>query len=338
MKTRLLTSLLVLGLRGSYASAQSANDPARFAIVIGQNASDRPQQPRLLYADDDAVATHRLLEQAGVTSVLLVSLDEDSQRLHPELKPAGPPTRDNLLSAFWNLKAQMEKVRSTGQEVEFLFVYSGHGNVEHGEGYIVLEQSRLTRSDLYQEILAESPANRNHVIVDACKSYYLAFEKGPGGERKPYTKHFVEGEGAKRTSNTGFLLSTSSGRDSHEWERFQSGVFSHEVRSALRGGACRAYGCVSCHILSSAQGDEPTVSSKTADGGHAHRNRGASMVPASTDNQILHIDTFAPHRARPALVGTVEFTPAGCAAGAVGAAVECDPDPGSRACRANCTS
>src|SRR5262249_13752622 len=35
----------------------------------------------------------------------------------------------------------------------------------------------------------------------------------------------------------GFLLSTSGAEDSHEWEAFQSGVFSHEVRSALRGAA-----------------------------------------------------------------------------------------------------
>jgi hypothetical protein len=37
--------------------------------------------------------------------------------------------------------------------------------------------------------------------------------------------------------NTGFFLSTSSGGDSHEWEAFQAGVFSHEMRSALRGAA-----------------------------------------------------------------------------------------------------
>jgi len=34
-----------------------------------------------------------------------------------------------------------------------------------------------------------------------------------------------------------FILSTSSDRDSHEWERFQAGILSHELRSALRGAA-----------------------------------------------------------------------------------------------------
>jgi hypothetical protein len=40
-----------------------------------------------------------------------------------------------------------------------------------------------------------------------------------------------------RLANTGFILSTSSERDSHEWERFQGGILSHELRSALRGAA-----------------------------------------------------------------------------------------------------
>jgi len=101
----------------------------------------------------------------------------------------------------------------------------------------VLEKGRLTRADLYQQILANSPADSNHVIVDACKSYYLAFKKGPGGERKSYSDHFIAKEDSKLFTSTGFLLSTSSNRDSHEWERFQAGVFSHELRSAMRGGA-----------------------------------------------------------------------------------------------------
>ncbi len=229
--------LLLSILLGESVGAQSASDPARFAIVIGQNISDKSAAPNLYYADDDAVATHRMFEEAGITSMLLVDLDEDSKRLNPELTPAGPPTRDNLLLVFRRLREMMTEVRATGRAVEFLFVYSGHGNVEHGEGYIVLAGSRLTRTDLYQEILARSPADRNHVIVDACKSYYLAFKKGPGGERQAYPRHFVEKDDASRFTNTGFLLSTSSGRDSHEWERYQAGVFSHEIRSALRGGA-----------------------------------------------------------------------------------------------------
>ncbi len=86
-------------------------------------------------------------------------------------------------------------------------------------------------------MLARSQAHSNHVIVDACKSYFLAFEKGPGGQRERYRGNFARTTVPARLANTGFLLSTSSDGDSHEWERYQAGVFSHEVRSGLRGAA-----------------------------------------------------------------------------------------------------
>jgi hypothetical protein len=76
-----------------------------------------------------------------------------------------------------------------------------------------------------------------HVVVDACKSYFLAFERGAAGTRQPHPGHFVDALGPDLFPRVGFVLSTSSGTDSHEWEEFQGGVFSHEVRSALRGAA-----------------------------------------------------------------------------------------------------
>jgi len=99
-----------------------------------------------------------------------------------------------------------------------------------------LEEGRLTRTKLYS-FLAQSPAVQNHVFVDACKSYYLAFDKGPGGHRSSYTQPFISEAIPAALTNTGFVLSTSSDRDSHEWERFQAGILSHELRSALRGAA-----------------------------------------------------------------------------------------------------
>src|SRR5262249_16818720 len=41
----------------------------------------------------------------------------------------------------------------------------------------------------------------------------------------------------KDDARVGLLLSTSSARESHEWDAYQGGVFSHEVRSGLYGGA-----------------------------------------------------------------------------------------------------
>lgn len=234
--TRLIAVILAcLGLLGARHAA--AGEPsARFALVLGNNRPEQADSASLRYADDDAVATDRLLREAGVDSVLLATLDADSRALYPDLTPAGAPRLAELDAAFERLQARMREARASGRDTEFLVFYSGHGDVDAGEGYVVLEDGRLTRTRLYQ-LLARSGATRNHVFVDACKSYYLAFEKGPGGQRTPYTSALL-GEGIPAAlANTGFVLSTSSDRDSHEWERFQAGVLSHELRSALRGAA-----------------------------------------------------------------------------------------------------
>lgn len=66
---------LLSGAAARPAEAQSvAGAVARFAVVIGNNQPETTQGAVLRYADDDAVATHRLLVEAGVDSTLLPSL------------------------------------------------------------------------------------------------------------------------------------------------------------------------------------------------------------------------------------------------------------------------
>src|SRR5262249_17771567 len=118
---------------------------------------------------------------------------------------------------------------------DFYFVFAGHGNVKNGQGYITLEDMRITGSDL-ADMVAKIPATRVHVIADACASYFLAYARGPGGERRPVSG-FQDSRELASDPRVGLLLSTSSARESHEWEGFQAGVFSHEVRSGLYGAA-----------------------------------------------------------------------------------------------------
>jgi hypothetical protein len=229
----LALSLCALLLRPAVAAAA---DVARFAIVIGNNHGEADNVAELRFADDDAVATHELLLEAGVDSVLLTRLDQDSRRLYPQFDGVQPPRRRDLDDAFAAVSARMRVAASGGAVTELLLFYSGHGDVAGGEGYVVLEDGRLTRTMLHT-LLAHSPAVRNHVFVDACKSYFLAFDKGAGGRRETYGSSFVADTVPAGLANTGFVLSTSSDRDSHEWERYQAGILSHELRSALRGAA-----------------------------------------------------------------------------------------------------
>ncbi len=228
-----IVALVTLALLPAKAYAKMVK---RFAIVVGHNQPDDPSLPVLRYADDDAIATYQLLREAGVSARLLVSPDKDTRRLQ-KVVGRGAPTWRNLRQAVFDVNQQIVNERRRGNHTELLFFYSGHGGVKNGQGYVVLVDQRLDRQRLYTKVLKASRAHQNHVIVDACKSFFLAFSKGPGGSRRAFGRSFASQALPSKLNNTGFVLSTSSDRDSHEWERFQAGVFSYEVRSGLRGGA-----------------------------------------------------------------------------------------------------
>lgn len=228
-------TLLLLAVTPRVAGALPG-EVERFALVVGNNRAETKANADLRYADDDAVATHRLLGDAGVVSRLLVNLDDDSRRMYDGVRIDGAPSAQRIESTFAELVSRMREARARGNAVEFLFFYSGHGDVDRGEGFVVLADGRLTRTSLFA-LLSRSPASKNHVFVDACKSYFLAFDRGPGGRRRPYVGNALAQKVPAQLDNTGFVLSTSSDRDSHEWERYQGGILSHELRSALRGAA-----------------------------------------------------------------------------------------------------
>jgi hypothetical protein len=228
-------SVLLLVLCVAPRARATEAEVLRFALVIGNNRPESSTGQVLRYADDDAVATHLLLADARVESLLFIAADEVTRGLHPGLSIAGAPRWPEIERGFDKLASHMKEAAKRGARTELLIFYSGHGDVENGEGYVVLEGQRLTRSLLFS-LLSRSPAQHNHVLVDACKSYFLVFDRGPGGHRTPYAGAWAESVPA-RLGNTGFVLSTSSDRDSHEWERYQGGILSHQLRSGLRGAA-----------------------------------------------------------------------------------------------------
>jgi hypothetical protein len=226
---RLLFFLIALAAPGLAA----AEPVERFALTIGHNDSSRADTQDLRYADDDAIAMHRLLGDAGVKSSLLVAPDRETRELDAGLRPHGRPRWKDLEARFAEIERQIRDANRRGRATSLLIFYSGHGDVAHGEGYVELEDRHLTRSLLRDRILDRTQASEVHLVIDACRSYYLAFEKGPGGSRRPAGGALVAG----RRGRIGYILSTSSDRESHEWEVFQGGIFSHEVRSGLRGAA-----------------------------------------------------------------------------------------------------
>lgn len=212
-------------------------EPLRLALIIGVNRSVDKSAAPLRYADDDAARYFDLFSTLGVSSELLARPDDNTRRLHEDAaRMARPPVSRELDVSVGNLAARAAAAHAEGRRVVLYVLYAGHGNVENGVGFVSLEDARLTGKDLEQRVLGAVKADQAHLVVDACHSYFLAYSRGPGGKRRKLADLGGFLTLGQRT-DVGVLLSTSSARESHEWERVQSGVFSHEVRSGLYGAA-----------------------------------------------------------------------------------------------------
>jgi hypothetical protein len=241
MKPHLLAALLALTVgaptvaRAQDELAAEADASARFALVIGVNRSVDPEPKLLRYADDDAARYLELFRALGARSYVLTRPDSNTTRLHPQVAAeALAPVRADFERAGVALAADVAQARGRGVHTVLYVVYAGHGNLKEGRGYLALEDSRLDAADL-ERLVRSVASDQTHFIVDACYSYFLTLERGPGGNRREL-RGFALG-GLARTPSVGLLLSTSSTRESHEWSGVEAGVFSHQVRSGLYGAA-----------------------------------------------------------------------------------------------------
>jgi hypothetical protein len=220
-----------------FSSASLAEGRATFALVIGTNDSVDKDLEKLRYADDDAARSFDLFRSLGARTYLLARLDDDTARLHPQAAAEAMfPVDEGLTEAASKLAGNIAVARARGLETVFYVMYAGHGNVDDQRGYITLEDKRLFGDDLIDRIIDRVGADQTHLIVDACYSYFLAYGRGPGGARRP-VEGFSRLTALADEGKVGLILSTSSAAESHEWEAFQAGVFSHEIRSGLYGAA-----------------------------------------------------------------------------------------------------
>jgi hypothetical protein len=225
-------------LAPALAHAEEPNEEyASFALIIGVNKSVDTEVAQLRYADDDAARYLDLFRSLGARSYVLTRPDANTRKLHPQVAAeAMLPVHSDFERATALLAADVAQARQRGVKTVLYFVYAGHGNVKEGKGYLALEDSRIDATELENEVLGRIPSDQTHLIVDACYSYFLTLERGPGGQRHDI-HGFSQFGGLAQKDNVGLLLSTSSARESHEWSGVESGVFSHEVRSGLYGAA-----------------------------------------------------------------------------------------------------
>ncbi|HJX63917.1 MAG TPA: caspase family protein [Polyangia bacterium] len=237
----LLASIAIafsLALTTPASAAPVARPSVGFALVVTNNRSLTSSRPDLQYADDDGAKYANLFsDELGAGQVtLLADFDVASRRLYPEWSSrALAPTRANLDNAVARLASDIARAQADGASVQLYLVFAGHGDVDHGQGYLDLADQRLTARDLDEGVLARLKADRVHLIFDSCNSYFMLNPRKPGGKRWE-TNPNVAGV-LDKYPNLGAIISTSAEAVTYEWSELQSGIFSYELRSGLRGAA-----------------------------------------------------------------------------------------------------
>lgn len=215
-----------------------------YAISIGNNAPPSPALPVLHYADDDAVRYHQLFSRFAAEAHLLTVLDDQTQRRYPGLGAhAQAPTLANLARIVADYAGKMATDVQRGDQPVLYLAFSGHGFADEGGAFLAMLDGPLTRERLYTDVVGRLPAAYVHLIVDACNAGAVVGVRGvteidATPAEVTLSERLAAGEGAQRTWPTvGVVIAATAGEEAHEWSRFESGVFSHEVISGLLGAA-----------------------------------------------------------------------------------------------------
>ncbi len=224
--------------------------PERFVIVIGYNGGAPDTRPPLSFADDDAARLFLQLAPGASRAWLLTTFDAESARQNGELVDiARPPTRESLAQVLGEISWLHRAAKRAGHQTELVLSFAGHGDVDDlGEGYLVLADGAFSRGDLEAQVVSASPADVNHVIIDACSSYFMVQPRGGGDaadNRESGTARVTpalldvlgatSSTSAEARARTGVFVSTSGAAEVHESSELQGGIFSFLLRSALAG-------------------------------------------------------------------------------------------------------
>ncbi len=215
-------------------------------LAIGYNglpaADDDARLRELRYADDDAAAFAQFGRDVGGNVIVVSNFDLDTARRFPEVAAAArPPMREEIRRAVRELNEAFARDRARGREPVVLLTYSGHGSSATGKPALTLADGELTQEALYAEVLTALAAKFVHVVVDACHAEAVVRSRDLQGEVVTLGKEEVAAQLARATlrglPHVGALVASSASTQTHEWDRWQHGVFTHEVISGLRGAA-----------------------------------------------------------------------------------------------------
>jgi len=209
----------------AYGEIHGAGD--RWAVLVGVNEyEDLSNYGRLRVCVKDAHAIREQLVEGSFDPARIRLLTDHTDK---------PPTKANVLVA---LKAVAD---ATEPHDLLLFYYSGHGDEDSGESYLVARDGRrLVLSDTavpvsrVKEIMEEAPARAKVIVLDACHSGADIGGKGP----KPMSEAFMR-RVFEQAEGMAVLASCKQGQLSYEWWGNERSVFTHFLLEALAGEADR---------------------------------------------------------------------------------------------------
>jgi hypothetical protein len=199
----------------------------RWAVLVGANQyQDKTNYGRLQVCVSDVEAIHEQLVAGGFDPPRIRLLTDRTDEL---------PTRANILVA---LQAVAD---ATEPDDLLLFYYSGHGDEDGDESYLVAcDGRRLVLGDTavplsrVREMVEGAPARAKVIVLDACHSGADIGGKGP----KPMSAEFIRRVFAE-AEGLAVLASCKKGQLSYEWRENERSVFTHFLLEALEGQADR---------------------------------------------------------------------------------------------------
>jgi hypothetical protein len=202
-----------IGFAIAHAHAH-ADDPHRFAIVVGNDRGGRDTRP-LFYAKDDARKVSGILTRlGGVRSEdVILLLDADSKKFSNAL--------DDMV-----VRARAAGLR--GERTTLVIYYSGHAK----DGALRLGDSLVPLAPL-KAWLAGAPFDIRIGIFDSCQSGALTRTKG--ARHAPAFE--IDTRSVREARGTVILTSSASDEDSQESDHIGGSYFSHHLTSGLLGGA-----------------------------------------------------------------------------------------------------
>lgn len=202
------------------ASSTAWAGTQRFALVVA-NHDGGPGLPKLRYAGRDGARLADVLTELGGFSRadILSVIDGDSAA---------------VLDTLDEVERRIADARRSGDEVVFVFYYSGHAQ----NGTLRLGGSLLDMSTIKTR-LETSSADVRLAFIDSCGAGAIVREKG--GSLAPPFVVAVDASAGEGLSARGQVIITSSSADevSQESDDIQGSFFTHYLASGLRGDADR---------------------------------------------------------------------------------------------------